>query len=184
MDPSLDTPAMRLHVAAAKIRLTAAEQAAIETLARQISDWDTVLDTAVRNFNLPNLRRHLSRMAPGVVPRPVLVRLKIEANASATRNLLMISAQRRFKETCLDPLGADAVFFKGVSLASQYYPDLGLRPCRDIDVLVQATALRAIVLRGIEAGYSFVVPGRTAHPLVLPADIDAALHYRKDAVLL
>lgn len=184
MDPSLDTPAMRLHVAFAKLALSEDERQAAEALARRITDWDSFLSTAERNFSLPNMRMHLARMSPDCVPAAVREKLQAAANASAMRNMLLISVQRKFKESCLDPLGVEAVFFKGIIIVGQYYPDLGLRPCRDLDVLVRPQALRPIVLKGIEQGYRFVVPGRADRPLVAPKEIDAALHYRNDAYLL
>jgi len=184
MDPRLNTPAMRLHVAFAKVHLTQDEQRAAEALARQITDWDGFLETAERNFSLPNMRRHLAGMDRSCIPAGVHGRLQAAANASAMRNMMLVGVQQRFKESCLDPLEVRAVFFKGIIHVGQYYPDLGLRPCRDIDVLVQPQALRAIVLRAIDAGYRFVVPGRADRPLVAPEEIDAALHYRNDACLL
>lgn len=184
MNSSLNTAEMRLHVAFAKIGFTQDEQRAAESLARQVTDWDSFVATAMRNFSLPNMRMHLGRMNPDCVPQKVHDELKTAANASAIRNMLLVSAQHQFKEKCLDPLGAEALFFKGISLVSQYYPDLGLRPCRDIDVLVRPETLRPIVLAAIESGYQFVVPGQAEHPLTEPSEIDAALHYRHDASLL
>jgi len=184
MDPSLKTPAMRLHIAFAKLRFSEEERRAAEALARQITDWPGFLETAARNFSLPNMRMHLAGMAPDCVPDDIRRDLQDSANASAMRNMMLVAVQRRFRESCLAPLGIDAVFFKGIIMVGQYYPDLGLRPCRDIDVLVRPNALRPLVLQAMEAGYRFVVPGRAEDPLVAPEEIDAALHYRNDACLL
>lgn len=184
MDPVLKTAAMRLHIAFAKLALTDAERRVAEDLARQIDDWPEFIETAGRNFSLPNTRLHLDRMTVDTLPDTVREQLRGFANASAMRNMLLVSGQRRFKESCLDPLGVEALFFKGVSIVGQYYPDLGLRPCRDVDVLVRPEALRPIVLRAIEQGYRFVVPGQADRPLVEPSEIEAALHYRNDASLL
>lgn len=184
MDASLNTAEMRLHIAFAKVRLSDEEKLAAEGFARQITHWDRFIETAARNFSLPNIRMHLATMEEGCVPPDVHQQLNAAANASAIRNMMLISAQRQFMEKCVDPLGQEAVFFKGITLVGQYYPDLGLRPCRDIDVLVRPDALRPIVLQAIDAGYKFVVPGQSEHPLVEPSEIDAALHYRNDASLL
>ncbi|MEP0962804.1 MAG: nucleotidyltransferase family protein [Roseobacter sp.] len=184
MDASLNTADMRLHVAFAKVRLTEAERVAAEGFAREIQDWDEFIETAARNFSLPNIRMHLADLDPECIPEHARSKINEAANASAIRNMVLISAQRKFKEICVDPLDQEAIFFKGISLVSQYYPDLGLRPCRDIDVLVRQKALRPIVLRAIDAGFKFVVPGLSEHPLVEPSEIDAALHYRNDAILL
>lgn len=184
METSLKTPEMRLQIAFAKIGFTEEERLAAEALARQVTRWDLFIQTSARNFSLPNMRMHLTKMDPGCIPPAVHEELKAAANASAMRNMLLISAQQRFKEKCLDPLGAEAVFFKGITLVSQYYPDLGLRPCRDIDVLVRPATLRPIVLKAIDEGYHFVVPGLAEHPLVEPSEIEAALHYRNDASLI
>jgi hypothetical protein len=184
MEARHDTAAARLNVAFAKVDWTAEERRAAEELARGITDWDDLIDTAARNFILPSMARHLSTMDSASVPPGARDRLTEMTGSFAVRNMLLIGAQRRFKEACLDPLGVDAVFFKGPSLVAQYYPDLGLRPCRDIDILVRPATLPRIVRHAIGQGYRLVVPGRADAPLESRAEIEAALHYRDDASLL
>lgn len=171
-------------MAFAKVRWNDQETPVAEALCRKITDWDGFLDTALRNFSLPSMRRHLASMANDCVPQEVKAAIDDVADASAMRNLMLISGQSRFQEICLGPLGAEAIFFKGMNLVGKYYPDLGLRPCRDVDVLVRPDALRPIVLRAIDNGYDFVVPGQSDRPLVASSEIDAALQYRSDAILL
>lgn len=184
MESTSESARTRLLIALAKVRLGAAEQEAATAHARRIDDWDAVIDTAARNFSLPGLRQHLATMDPEITPPEVRDRLAQSANASAVRNMLLLAAQRRFKEECLDPLDQEALFFKGINLAGQYYPDLGLRPCRDIDVLVPKGTLPRIVRKAISQGYRFVIPGQADTPLETAEAIEAALHYRTDASLL
>lgn len=184
MDASYDTAAARLLVALAKVDWAPDERRAAEELCRSITEWDDLIDSAARNFASPSMARHVSKMDPGVLPTGARDRLREMTCSVALQNMLVISAQRRFKEACLDPLGVDAVFFKGASLVGLYYPDLGLRPCRDIDVLVRPAALRRIVTHAIEHGYRLVVPGRAGAPLESRAEIEAALHYQDYANLL
>ena len=125
MDSSLNTAEMRLHVAFAKVGFTHDEQVAAEALARQVRDWDGFVATAMRNFSLPNMRMHLSRMAPDCVPQKVHDELTAAANASAIRNMLLVSAQHQFKEKCLDPLGARSPVFQRDQSGQPVLPGTG-----------------------------------------------------------
>ncbi len=184
MDPRYDTSENRLQIGLAKVRMTAPERAAMTDLLAVTTDWEAALATADRNFSLPNMRLHLREMAPGLIDAQMQTRLDQAANRTAIRNLTLVAAQRRFQETCLAPLGVQGLFFKGINLVARYYPDLGLRPCRDIDILVPKAALRDIVHHALTQEYRLVAPGQPPKFLSAPEEIKAALHYRSDAMLI
>ncbi len=177
------SPNTRLQLTLAKVGLSEEERARAEELARQVTDWQGLFDTAERNFSLPAMRLHLRQM-PDCVPEEVLSQLNLAADASAINNMRLIVAQKMFLQNCLAPLGVEGIFFKGISIASQYYPDFGLRPCRDIDVLLPRGTRRAVTMKAIEAGYRLVIPRKNSKPLEEKEDLEAALHYRDDANLV
>ena len=156
----------------------------IASLLQVATDWKKTFQTAERNFNLPNMRMHLRQMPPGIVTADQQAWLDQSANSAALRNLALIVAQREFQKTVLAPLDVPGLFFKGINLVARYYPDLGLRPCRDIDILVPGGTLRKLVLHALEAGYRLVAPLQPVRYLDTKADIEAALHYRRDAMLV
>ncbi len=183
-DLRLANPDIRLQFALAKVGLNADERARVEELARQATDWNGLFETAGRNFSLPIMRRHLRQMPPGIVPEGTSEALNEAADASAIRNMELIVAQKKFVEDCLAPLGIEGLFFKGISIASQYYPDFGLRPCRDIDILLPKGSRRAVTMKAIEQGYRLVIPRNKSKALEEKEDLEAALYYRDDANLL
>jgi len=184
MTPRFDTPETRLQIALAKVRLTEPERAETAALLRATTDWNTAFDTAQRNFSLPNMRMHLRDIAPDLISAEMQARLDQTANRAAMKNLMLVSAQRNFLQSCLQPLEVPGLFFKGINLVARYYPDLGLRPCRDIDILVPRAALRPVVLQALEAGYRLFAPLKDVQFLTERDDIEAALYYRRDAMLL
>jgi hypothetical protein len=175
---------VRLQILFAKIRLSPSEVRRANALLHEVEDWPAFLDVAARNFNLPLMRRHLSMLDQSPVPQKIRDQLGAAANMTAFRNMEMISAQKRFQDACLKPLGVRGIFFKGVSMAAQYYPDLGLRPCRDIDVLVPKGTLGAILNKAVEAGYTPVSPDIHAVPLTSARDINAILRFGGSASMV
>ena len=70
--------------------------------------------------------------------------LQREMLASTQQVLLALAAARRVDEV-LAEAGVPALFLKGVHLAASVYPQAGLRPMRDVDVLVpEHAAARAL----------------------------------------
>lgn len=183
IDPRFNTPETRLQFVFAKVFLTPEELAGAEALARQVRDWEAVFATAERKFSLPNMRMHLRAMAPGIVPPDLLERLENSANSVGLRNMTLVAEQRRFMETCMAPIGVEGVFFKGINLVAQYYPDMSLRPCRDIDIFVRPGDLAPVVRKAIDEGYSYVL-GASGTELKSLRDIEVALAHCRDATLV
>ncbi len=82
--------------------------------------------------------------------------------ASAFRSLAVQSEIVRVHQL-LDAAGIDHLYLKGAYLAQFAYPELGLRPMRDIDLLVSRDrALEAFQVL-VNAGF-LTDPGENAHP--------------------
>lgn len=99
--------------------------------------WTQVLDIAARHRVLPLLHWRLSQVqsAAARVPSEVTQRLGREMLGATQRALASCGAARAMDEA-LERAGVPALFLKGIHLAAAVYPQPGLRPMRDVDVLV------------------------------------------------
>lgn len=145
--------AERLLILLAKNRLTEEEKAYASRLAGEIDDWDCILDTAGRKHSLPLMRLHLGALGGAALTAAQTALLNAAANETALRNIALINAQKRFVERCLGDIRGDLIFLKGVNLAIEYYDDIGLRPSRDIDILVRPKDFCFAVRSALAAGY-------------------------------
>ncbi|MEO8441610.1 MAG: nucleotidyltransferase family protein, partial [Betaproteobacteria bacterium] len=98
-------------------------------------DWDWLVETALRHGVIPLLHRSLARLAIGQVPRPVLDRLRLMAEAFRFRSLVMVQELNSVLRT-LEQAGIAAVPYKGPALALYLFQDVALRQFSDIDLLV------------------------------------------------
>ncbi len=177
-------PQVRLQILLAKLRLSSSEVNQANRLLADIDDWQALSDGAARNFNLPLMRRSLGALDQDLIPEGFRDQIRKRASATAFQNMQMVAAQKRFQDRCLKPLGIQGVFFKGVSMAAQYYPDLGLRPCRDIDVLLPKGLLKQVLIRAVEAGYTPVSPDANVIPMTSAQDIDAIIRFSDSATIV
>ncbi|EDQ03417.1 hypothetical protein DSM14862_04078 (plasmid) [Sulfitobacter indolifex] len=178
------TADIRLLILLAKTRLSTNEAAAAKELVASVIDWCGFADLGQRNFNLPLIRRHLRAIDDGTVPATFWERVDPAANQVAYQNMRMILAQKKFVETVTAPLGYDALFFKGPSMAAQFYPDVGLRPCRDVDALIPKGSLRPIINKCLAEGYLPVAPDGKATPLTSKRDINAILRFNDSVTMI
>jgi len=131
-----------LLLAAAHSHLDASASVRLATLAAATRDWDRVRAAAGLHGVMPPLARALETWAHDAVPPEVLQRLHDEALASGHRSLRLAGDL----VTIIDRLGSAGIpvlAFKGPTLAVLAYGDLGLRPCRDLDLLVHGRSLPA-----------------------------------------
>lgn len=175
---------IRLQILLAKVRPSPAEQARVAELAPRIRDWAGFARMAKRNFSLPLVRRNLATLKEGMIPPETWDQIQQGATQAAFHNMAMIRAQDQFRKTCLAPLGVGGIFFKGVSIAATYYPDLSLRPCRDIDLLVPKGTLRALINKALSEGYVPVSPDGRVVPLTSARDVDALLRFGDSVTLV
>src|SRR3989442_13911657 len=82
------------------------------------------------------------RKARGATPEPARRDLRPRARESADRNLRLTSELVRILDAC-STHGVRALAYKGPTLAVLAYGDLGLRPFRDLDIVVDPADIDA-----------------------------------------
>ncbi len=137
----------------ARQSLTPAQAARARELCRAVVDWDAFTRIAIEHQGLPLAYRHLSHLEDPGVPAPVLDRMHRLALLLVAQALRVEAAHRAFQADCLAVVGARHVILKGLPLAARYYESAALRPCRDIDVLLEPAGLIPLVLRARRLGY-------------------------------
>lgn len=136
----------------ARVHPNDAELAAIRDAGSQVRNWDGCADRAESHALAPLV--HVNARAAGVVlPASVDAALR----ALAARHRLAMDIRLRALVEILEALarhGIDALVLKGAALAHMIYPSPGMRPMRDLDLLVdsgRAAAAQAVLL---DLGYS------------------------------
>jgi hypothetical protein len=145
-------------VASARVTLEAEDAARLGSAVRAGLDWASLLRLAHVHGLLPLLERHLRTVAGNEVPAAVRAELAERQQASAQRSLLLTAALVEALRALADAR-IEAIPFKGPLLAATVYGDLGLRPFRDVDVLVRPGDLAGAVGRLERLGWA-VVPGQ------------------------
>ena len=105
-------------------------------------DWNYILETARQHGIAPLLYHHIKETADENVPEHVVEYLRTLYNGNVARNMLLYDALgtvlKAFKHA-----GIDVIVLKGAALAETVYRDIGLRPFRDVDILVQESDLQS-----------------------------------------
>jgi hypothetical protein len=184
VDLTAQTAEVRLQILLAQTTLGDEDTALARQLIARIGDWEGFARSAQRNFSLPLMQRHVARLDPPEIAPEIRMMMHQAATQTALRNMKLVASQRQFLSRCLRPAGVPAIFFKGINLAAQYYPDLGLRPSRDIDVLVPPGSLRRVVDQALAEGYQLISPDTRMRAMTSPQDIDAVLRLSGDVSLL
>jgi len=145
---ALSPPGPALLLACARSAFDAAGAAhALDSLPREVGDWDGFLALAERNRLLPLAHRALEGRAQ--VPETVRSRLR-SAHAGNARHALALAGELRRLVEALAAAGIPALAYKGPALAVRAYGRLALRTYSDLDLLVAPGDLPAAarVLRG------------------------------------
>ncbi len=145
-------------VACARVTLDAESGSRIAAALAAGVEWAPLLHLAHGHGVLPLLQHHLKATAADGVPAAVRAELAERLAASAQRSLLLTATLAEVLRA-LAAAGIGAVTFKGPLLAASLYGNLGLRPFRDVDVLVRPQSLVAAVERLVREGY-LVAPGQ------------------------
>jgi Uncharacterised nucleotidyltransferase len=125
----------QLFYCCARVKLDAVQHDKLCWLLRQDLNWEEILRLAPRHGMIPLLYRHLGSM-PQAVPPPILERLKNHYEGNAQRNLFQLGELLKLLEL-LQHHGIDSIPFKGPTLATSLYGDLGLRQFGDLDILIR-----------------------------------------------
>jgi hypothetical protein len=123
-----------------------------DVLASQI-DIDFLLHQCEQRLIAPIALTHMIDLAGELFPD------RVETWKATRRGFVAIAMRlffeaARFHEACLSKAVSRHVFFKGPSLATQYYRTAAFRTCRDLDVLIPPTQLAGLVARATASGYS------------------------------
>lgn len=100
-----------------------------------VSDWQRVLDLAVRHGLGPLVAAELLDCAGLELPAEIAVKLKEIRERAARRALTQIAELLRVL-AAFQREGISALTFKGQLLAEQAYGDVALRSCFDLDIFV------------------------------------------------
>ena len=108
---------------------------------RDDADWDGVVTEAEAQALTPLLRRRLRhRDLLERVPEPARARLERHVLVHTARTLLLARTQASVL-SALAAAGVRAAPLRGPALGERLYDDPALRPCGDVDVLVDRAAL-------------------------------------------
>ena len=119
---------------------------------RELS-WQYVIGEAHRHRVSAFLFRHLRHGAPeGTVPFEAMQKLKDAYYQNLHRNLILVSELRQVLQA-LQQSGIPAIVLKGAALTAEVYGDIGLRPMRDLDLLVTQEDANAAYSVVREVGY-------------------------------
>jgi hypothetical protein len=141
-------PGVRLLLLGARARLDGAAECLLAALAGGPVDWEVLVDLATREGTAPLLHAHLRRL--DLLPSlPPAARRRLAAVANGVWGVNAVFLEHWGEATtALWQAGVPALTLKGMALAQTVYPEPGLRPMADIDLLVRpgdrASALEAL----------------------------------------
>lgn len=149
-------------------------------------DWDFLAHMAKIHRLGPMLHDRLARFADAV-PEKVRSQLKASQRNNAMRNL-KIYRELVNVTRILNDAGIESIALKGAYLAKLAYPDPGLRPMRDLDLLIKpeqvVMAFELLVANGFRNVYAntlaetHFIHSEHLPPLVSPDGIAIELHHR------
>jgi len=150
----------RLLLLGARACLDQAAARALAALADGPVDWGFIVDLAAREGIAPLLHFHLCRLdllrrLPPVASR----RLTVLAQGVWAMNAALVAHWAEVT-AALRQAGVETLTLKGLALAHTVYPEPGLRPMADIDLLVRP-ADRAVALEVLR-GLGYRTPGDAA----------------------
>jgi hypothetical protein len=130
------SPEERLLLTCARLRLSQGQQEELAGLVAGSLDWEQLLHKAWWHNITPLVFHHLMEMEhQGQVPPEVMARLKSAYLRHVVINLHFQSQLRQVQDV-LEAQGVPVILLKGAALAGTVYPDIGLRPMGDLDILV------------------------------------------------
>lgn len=169
-------------------RVTVGEEARERTVAllRQDLDWDYVLETSIRHGVSPLLYHGLTQVMAaatprGIVPPRVMSELHALYRNTRRRNRRLYRVLGEICRAC-DAAGIQVLALKDIHLAREVYPDIGLRPLGDLDILIHQEDYPAMAACLRELGF-VPLPG-TSLPFTLKYAWAHHFHRRADNVWL
>jgi hypothetical protein len=153
MSDGLSPPEMSLllHCAGGDDSADGAE--ALRRLARDVADWQTLIELASRHALVPLVAQELALAASDVVPAAVLAELRARSQQGVMRSL-QLSGELVDAVHAMSAFGADPMPFKGPTLAVLAYGSLSLRQYEDLDILVRRQEVERARKALLSLGYS------------------------------
>jgi hypothetical protein len=156
-------PDARLLLLGARSSPDPASDAELAALASAPVDWPALVELATSEGTAPLLHAHLQRL--GLlerVPKAAHLRLIDVARGVWAANAVLATHWGE-ATAALEQTGVPTLTLKGMALANTVYPDRGLRPMADVDLLVRPAdrTVAVATLRGL--GYE--TPGDAADEL-------------------
>ncbi|MEW6302148.1 MAG: nucleotidyltransferase family protein [Verrucomicrobiota bacterium] len=148
---SLATPRPEdaLLLAAARDVLLLSEP--VGTVSSENIDWDYLLTHAALHGLVPCLSRFCAHRL-GNVDQPFVNRSAADAQSTAAYNLFL-SAELARLVRLLESQNIPVLALKGLALAAAAYPDLTIRQCKDIDLMVAPEQVESATKVLLDAGY-------------------------------
>lgn len=184
-DGSTNDRLLKAFVLLVSRRSLSAEQAAwARNVLGSISDHEALASLADASFASPFLARHsraigLEDAAPDVAELAVATSKFI-----AARNLMLAAEQDDFHTSCVVPLTDRYFYFKGPVLAAAQYGDIGLRPSRDIDILVHPDDFEALLRRAWSQGFLPMLSPGEKQTITSEQDFRSLLRFSTNHVVL
>ena len=97
-------------------------------------EWNTLAELALQHGLAPMLY-WLAKAQKHAIPEPAASQLA-EITHNAAINYAVLERARKEVQTALSEAGIPCLWLKGVALTRTIYPEIGLRPMSDLDVLV------------------------------------------------
>ena len=131
----------------------------IQELIKDITDWDYLVDSAIRN-NVSSLlhKNFLLLPKPEIIPAHVTSALQQTYYKTLSQNIIIY---RHFHNVIshFSAHGIAAIALKGIYLAAHIYKDIGLRQMSDLDLLIKKENIEKAANILIDNGYaSFNLP--------------------------
>lgn len=186
IDNSTSVPDLesRLLLLTARTKLDSSQLEQVKALTQEISDWDTVTETATKKFSAPYLFSALTALNSATVPQDAMRRLKQVTYYTKLRALKIASAQMAFHKTCIEPNNVRHAYLKGNALSAQFGGNFANRFCRDIDVLVDEQRFEDVVLTAKDLGYRIVLCSKPAKFAESRNDLSFIMRFFGDVGLL
>ena len=125
----------------------------VRIVAQQIVDWAALAEAAEYHGLSANLSRVIEGTCSDLVPDYVMSSLRDARRDSARRNLILTSQLFALLDA-FKAADIAVVPLKGPVLAELLYPDPGLRPFSDLDILVRKPDVPAVIRVLTQQGYA------------------------------
>ena len=115
-------------------------------------DWRSWLSAAEKQGVLPIISKNFEGVSPGNVPAWVIEEAARSYTAAWARNMFLENEIEEFARA-LSETEIRAIVLKGPALAESVYPEMGMRPFTDIDLLIARDAVPEVCALLRRMGY-------------------------------